>query len=74
MAPPQCRRCRGVGWVCEEHPNKAWTGPKSCQCGAAGMPCPSCCMDADWNADPERAQDVSRVLGSLLHIAGKEGH
>jgi hypothetical protein len=31
-------------------------------------------MDADWNADPGRAPDVSKVLSSLLHIAGKKVH
>jgi hypothetical protein len=31
-------------------------------------------MDADWNAHPERAPDVSKVLSSLLQIAGKKLH
>lgn len=45
---PDCRRCAGTGWVCENHINKPWAdGPdydrdmRGCACGA-GAPCPSC--------------------------------
>lgn len=37
--------CQGIGWVCENHPMKAWGGlidekdsETVCNCGA-GMPC-----------------------------------
>lgn len=33
---PACETCRGMLWVCEDHPGKAW--PDDCDCGA-GMPC-----------------------------------
>jgi len=44
---PNCKRCGGCGWVCENHLDKPWadmmTGPMegACNCGA-GAPCPSC--------------------------------
>jgi len=28
----------GMGWVCENHPDRAWDEKLGCQCGA-GMPC-----------------------------------
>ena len=33
-----CEVCLGEGWVCEDHPLKAWDGGDGC-CGAPGMPC-----------------------------------
>ena len=38
MINPECPICFGIGWVCENHPNRAWDEQKGCQCGA-GMPC-----------------------------------
>ncbi len=38
------------------------------------MPCPLCSPDADWNAVPSRAPDVSKVMKSTLHVAGKKVH
>lgn len=34
-------RCRGNGWVCEEHPDQPYGFelPVSCWCEAPGMPC-----------------------------------
>jgi hypothetical protein len=31
-----CPICAGMGWVCEEHPDKPWEHDG---CGAAGAPC-----------------------------------
>jgi hypothetical protein len=28
----------GIGWVCENHPDRAWLEELGCMCGA-GMPC-----------------------------------
>lgn len=36
IADGDCPRCKGEGWVCENHPDKAWCW--ECDCGA-GMPC-----------------------------------
>lgn len=40
-----CNNCDGMGWVCENHPNKPWDGisnrKNACGCGA-GMPCGKC--------------------------------
>ena len=33
-----CSICLGIGFVCENHPDKAWSEESGCQCGA-GMPC-----------------------------------
>jgi hypothetical protein len=37
-----CSRCDGTHWVCENHPERPWDGPKACGCGGAGDPCPAC--------------------------------
>ncbi|QOZ68900.1 hypothetical protein SAMN05192541_15124 [Bradyrhizobium arachidis] len=37
-----CARCDGTHWVCENHPERPWEGPKACGCGGAGAPCPVC--------------------------------
>jgi hypothetical protein len=38
-------RCAGIGWVCENHPDRPWAKPgeysQACDCGA-GAPCPAC--------------------------------
>jgi len=38
LIDPDCKICFGVGWVCENHPERAWSQRLGCQCGAA-MPC-----------------------------------
>jgi hypothetical protein len=36
---PNCPYCKGLGWVCENHPHMAWSDDEAgCQCGA-GMLC-----------------------------------
>ncbi|WP_036017752.1 hypothetical protein [Bradyrhizobium sp. WSM1743] len=35
-----CELCEGTHWVCENHPDRPWDGPKAC--GGAGAPCPVC--------------------------------
>jgi hypothetical protein len=52
---PKCPRCKGLGWVCENHPHMAWSDEFGCQCGA-GMPCE--CNRADGHEEP----DVSQVI------------
>lgn len=47
--------CFGLGWVCENHPKRAWSDELGCQCGA-GMPCE--CVSADGLDEP----DVSQVF------------
>ena len=35
-----CPKCRGIGWVCENHPDTAWAF--YCECGCIdgiGVPC-----------------------------------
>jgi hypothetical protein len=55
MIDPDCKVCLGIGWVCENHPNRAWSQKLGCQCGA-GMPCE--CVPADDLEEP----DVSKVI------------
>src|SRR6266403_4925619 len=50
-----CPICFGVGWVCENHPDRAWDAELGCQCGA-GMP--SKCNDGD---DPDISQVITEV-------------
>ena len=50
-----CDNCESTGWVCERHPRRPWRGPRSCDCGAAGMPCLVC----NASDDPEREPDFS---------------
>jgi hypothetical protein len=38
----QCKHCDDTGWVCEAHTDLPWDGPKACNCGAPGAPCPVC--------------------------------
>ena len=51
---PNCKICHGIGWVCENHPDKVWS-EKGCQCGP-GMPCR--CNETDGIDEP----DTSRVI------------
>jgi hypothetical protein len=44
--------CFGIGWVCENHPDRAWHDELGCTCGA-GEPCQ--CNRAD-------GLDVSEVI------------
>jgi hypothetical protein len=54
-SPARCLVCFGLGWVCENHSNRAWSDEFGCQCGA-GMPCE--CVRADGLEEP----DVSGVM------------
>ncbi|TWB66650.1 hypothetical protein [Bradyrhizobium sacchari] len=36
-----CTICDDTGWVCENHPDRPWDGPRGCTCGGAGVPCPA---------------------------------
>ena len=40
--PMKCLLCEDCGWVCENHPDQPWTGPRAFACGGAGAPCPRC--------------------------------
>jgi hypothetical protein len=58
-----CPRCDGCRWVCETHRDTPWEGPRACNCGGAGAPCPVCNqgtepeMSADFVAD-KRVRDL----------------
>jgi hypothetical protein len=54
-----CPICFGIGWVCENHPDKAWDRRLGCDCGM-GVPCR--CNETDGVDQP----DVSQVLSEKL--------
>ena len=56
---PNCPICRGIGWVCENHPEKPWDPELGCVCGA-GAPCK--CNETDGVDEP----DVSQVIGEEI--------
>jgi hypothetical protein len=64
---PQCPRCQDVGWVCENHPGRAWAKdkPNGCECGA-GAPCPDCNEVVDDG--PPRSKGV---VVSINAVRGK---
>ena len=47
---PACPVCNGVGWVCENHPDKPWDADLGCVCGA-GVPCK--CNETGGVDDPD---------------------
>lgn len=57
---PNCKRCDGTGWVCENHPSVPWAGltkEPMCRsgvegCGGAGDPCPDCNPLAAYTSPP----------------------
>jgi hypothetical protein len=51
----KCPICFGLGWVCENHPDRAWDEHFGCQCGA-GMPCE--CNRAD---PPDTSQVIQEI-------------
>jgi hypothetical protein len=55
---PDCPVCQGIGWVCENHPDKPWDGEKGCICGA-GMPC-ICQGPRDGIDEPDFSQVLLR--------------
>lgn len=59
MINPKCPVCLGIGFVCENHPCRAWSEVFGCQCGA-GMLCK--CNHSDSYVEPDR----SRVLVESL--------
>jgi hypothetical protein len=48
----KCPICFGIGWVCENHPDRAWDNDIGCECGA-GMPC---------DCNDEELPDTSGIL------------
>lgn len=62
---PKCNNCDSMGWVCEEHPDIPWDGPKACNCGGAGMPC-LVCNPCDENTAP-------RELAGSTIVFDKDG-
>ncbi len=48
-----CKICLGEGWVCEDHPDKAWKDGDGC-CGGAGMPCKCNKANPPWHYKDKR--------------------
>jgi len=56
MINPECPICFGLGWVCENHPDRAWDRDVGCECGA-GMPCE--CQRANGLEQPDTTQIIN---------------
>jgi hypothetical protein len=52
MTNPKCPNCHGIGWVCENHPDKPWDDEIGCTWGA-GLPC-----ECNTGDEP----DISRII------------
>jgi hypothetical protein len=58
--------CQGSGWVCENHPGKAWTEHEGgCQCGV-GMPCE--CNRANGEDTPDAEAIIEEVEGASKRL------
>jgi hypothetical protein len=55
-----CLYCFGIGWVCENRPDKAWHDELGCMCGA-GMPC-------ECNQEGDEEPDVESVIEFILPV------
>ncbi len=59
MTDPNCKICFGIGWVCENHPDRAWDEELGCVCGA-GDPCVfNRSDDVKWGIEEP---DVSQII------------
>lgn len=58
---PDCPVCFGLGWVCENHPDKVWD-ERGCECGA-GMTC-------ECNVTPEVKQGIVEpdITGIIMPV------
>jgi hypothetical protein len=57
----KCLLCEDNGWVCENHPERAWEGEHAYGCGGAGTPCPVC-NPSDENSPPELPEGFEAIL------------
>ena len=53
------------GWVCENHPKRAWEGEHAGGCGGIGAPCPACNSPAP--------DDTPRLPDGFKTIIDKDG-
>ncbi len=37
-----CPLCKGIGWVCERHPDRPFGGSSGCTSGCGEIPCRAC--------------------------------
>jgi len=72
MTEPDCKLCRGIRWVCEEHPDQPW-GHDGCR--GAGMPCPLCTTRPAGRTSHQRRYGASRPpsTGSTAERRGGGG-
>lgn len=53
----KCSICLGIGWVCENHPDRPWDDELGCTCGA-GEPCKCNAVGEPGVDEP----DISQVI------------
>lgn len=61
MTKANCSVCHGLGWVCENHPDRAWSEEDGCQCGA-GMPC---------ECNRVEGEDIPDIEGIIEEVEGE---
>ena len=54
--------CDNGGWVCENHPDRPWSGTskRADACGGAGMPCEACNPSGGIDEPPSKSP-IARV-------------
>ena len=57
MTDKNCPICFGMGWICENHPDKAWDEKLGCMC-SAGMPCECNSVDQAGLDEPDTSQVI----------------
>ena len=51
-----CACCEGSRWICESHPDRPFSGSRSCNRSGAGIPCPMC-NPADELTEPRPPEE-----------------
>jgi hypothetical protein len=55
-----CPKCFGIGWVCENHPDRAWSEELGCRYGP-GMPC-KCNRTDEPDTSEVFTEEISRGI------------
>jgi hypothetical protein len=61
---PNCAICRGIGWVCGNHPDKPWDAEFGSVCGA-DAPCK--CNETDGVDEPDVSQVIVEEMPQRRH-------
>lgn len=53
-----CKKCRGTGWVCEDHPDMPFGHDDELDCEGDGYPCPDCNAKGEEREEEKDAEDL----------------